>query len=288
MFRATLRAAAAGLLLTLSTLAVAGAPELFDSTIEQTRALGALALEGELFHVQGLALSGDRIWATSVDQSGHRGYLHEFDRATGKRLRRIDLTDGARYHVGGISLYGGSIWVPVAEMRPHSSAVLVEVDAAHMAVRRRIAVADHLGCVAAQGQRLIAGNWDSRELYLIDLSRGMAMRRIANPSQTHFQDMKIVGDQLVASGNTGLWSGTIEWIDLASMRVTRSLRAGAVGALKPIGRGGPLTGEGMAIEGSQIYLLAEDGPGRVLHFALDPVVNPKAGAAPRLALADSR
>lgn len=269
-----LKAAAAALLVTVSTLSVAAVPDLLDGSVEQARPMGATALQGELFHVQGLALEPGRIWVTSVDGASRRGYLHLFDRATGRLLRRLDLTDGLRFHPGGISLSGRSLWVPVAELRPHSTTLLLEIDTATLAVRRRIAVPDHLGCVAVAGTRLVAGNWDSERLYLFDLARGARMRSMANPSSTHFQDMKIVGGQLVASGNRSWWDGTVDWIDLASMTVTRSLHAGAVGALKPIGRGGPLTGEGMAIEGRDLYLLAEDGPSRMLRFRLEP------GAAP--------
>ena len=269
-----LKTTAAVLLVTLSTLSVAAVPDLIDGSIEQARPVGAKALQGELFHVQGLALEPDRIWVTSVDQQTQRGFLHEFDRRTGTLLRRIELTDGPRYHPGGISISGRSIWVPVAEMKPHSTAVLVELDADNLTVRRRIVVADHLGCVAADGKRLVAGNWDSERLYLFDLRRGTPMRSVPNPSATHYQDMKLVGGTLVASGNLTWWNGTVDWIDLATMTVRRTLRAGAIGPLKPIGRGGPLTGEGMAIEGRDLYLIPEDGPSRVLRYRIDP-------AAPR-------
>lgn len=261
---------ASGLLLMGSTLSMAAVPALFAGTIEQTRAMGALALQGELFHVQGLALEPRRVWVTSVDQTRQRAFLHQFDRASGRLLRRLELTDGARYHPGGISITGRSIWVPVAEMKPHSSAVLLEIDADTLAVRRRIGVADHLGCVAADGPRLVAGNWDSERLYLFDLRRGTAMRSVRNPSPTHFQDMKLVGGTLVAGGNLTWWNGTVDWIDLATLTVKRTLQAGAIGPLKPIGRGGPLTGEGMAIEGRDLYLIPEDGPSRVLRFHIEP------------------
>jgi len=194
-------------------------------------------------------------------------------------MRRLELTDGARYHPGGLSLSGNSIWVPVAEMKANSSAVLIEIDATTLQVRRRIAVADHIGCVAASGQTLVAGNWDSRLLYVFDLapkvrsrlvpSRLIPVRVVPNPSATHYQDMKFAGGALVASGSTGWLSGSVDWIDLASMKLTRSLKAGSVGTLRPFGRGGPYSGEGMAIEGRELYFVPEDGPSRVFHFQLD-------------------
>ena len=253
-----------------SSISVAAAPGSFDGELEHGKYIGALQLKGEVFHVQGLALDPAHVWVTSVDHSGHRAFLHVFDRATGHILRRLDLTDGARFHPGGLSISGGSLWVPVAELRPNSTAVLLEIDTETLTVRRRIAVADHIGCVAAEGTKLIAGNWDSRELYVFDLRRGtQPVEVVKNPSRTHFQDMKFVSGKLVAAGNTSWLAGTLDWIDPATMRVTRTLKAGAIGPVRPFGRGGPVTGEGMAIEGRELYVLPEDGPSRVFHYRLD-------------------
>jgi hypothetical protein len=272
MIRKAMRPGFAGLLLVLGSLSVAAAPVPFDGAIEHAHLETILRLDGELFHVQGLEIAGPRIWVTSVDQANRKGYIHEFERATGKFVRRLELTDGARYHPGGISMSGGSIWVPVAEMRPNSSAVLVEIDAASLRVRRKIAVADHLGCVAASGRRLVAGNWDSKLLYIFDLDDIRRPRVVPNPSATHYQDMKFADGHLVAGGNLSLWSGSVDWIDWPSMTLKRSLQAGAIGPVRPIGRGGPYTGEGMAIEGRDLYVIPEDGPSRLFHFRLDASV----------------
>jgi hypothetical protein len=256
-------------LLALVSLSTTAASDRFDGPIEGAHLAGELRLNGELFHVQGLELEAERIWVTSVDEARRKAYLHAFDRRTGKFLRRIELTDGARYHPGGISISGRSIWVPVAEYTPRSSAILVEVDADTLQVRRRIQVADHLGFVAASGDTLVAGNWDGRLLYVFDLTRNAPPRVVPNPSATRHQDMKFVGDQLVAGGAITPWSGAVDWIDWPSMKVTRTLRAGAIGPIRPIGRGGPYTGEGMAIEGRDLYLVPEDGPSRMFHFRLE-------------------
>lgn len=269
MIHKTIRTSLTALFLVLPSLSVSAAPDQFDGTIEHARLVGAVQLEGEMFHVQGLELDGRRIWVTSVDQKNHRGYIHEFDRRTGKLLRRLELTDGAKYHPGGISISGGSIWVPVAELKPKSSSVLVEIDADSLRIRRKIHVADHLGCVAASGRNLVAGNWDSELLYIFDLADTARVRVVPNPSPTHYQDMKFVDGQLVAGGSLTLWSGAVDWIDWPSMKLRRTLRAGAIGPVRPLGRGGPYTGEGMAIEGRELYVVPEDGPSRLFHFRLD-------------------
>jgi hypothetical protein len=269
MIRKTMRSGLTALFLIVSSLSVANAPDPFDGAIEQARLVDTLQLEGELFHVQGLELDGTRIWVTSVDQKNRKGYIHEFDRATGKLRRRLELTDRAKYHPGGISLSGNSIWVPVAELRPNSAAVLIEIDSDTLKVRRKIHVADHLGCVAASDSKLVAGNWDSKLLYIFDLSDDAQVRIVPNPSRTRYQDMKFVDGHLVAGGSLTLWSGAVDWIDWPSMKLKRTLRAGAVGPIRPLGRGGPYTGEGMAIEGRDLYVVPEDGPSRLFHFRLD-------------------
>ena len=242
--------------------------------IEHAQLIGALRLKGQLFHVQGVAIDGDHVWVTSVDKPHHRGYLHEFDRTTGAFLRRIELTDGARYHPGGISITdrstsGRSIWVPVAEMTRSSSAVLVEVDADTMAVRRTIAVADHIGCIAASPTTLIAGNWDSKLLYVFDLAGDAPVRTVANPSLTKFQDMKLIDGQLVAGGSLNRKGGTIDWIDWPSLKLVRTLRSGNTRRTQFLGKTRPYTAEGMTLDGRELYLVPQDGPSRMFHFRLD-------------------
>ncbi|MEH3047025.1 DUF6454 family protein [Sphingomonas adhaesiva] len=268
MFRRSLRPVLIALLFLLPDFSTAASSARPDG-IEAARLLDTLHLDGELFHVQGLAMTATRIWVTSVDRGSRRGYLHEFERSTGRFLRRLELTDGARYHPGGISVAGGSIWIPVAEMRPDSSADLVQIDADTFRIRRRVSFPDHLGCVAIAGDRLIAGNWDSRLFYVFDLTGQQRTRVVRNPSATHYQDMKFVDGVLVAGGDRGLFSGTVDWIDWPSMTVARTLRAGAIGPVRPFGRGGPYTGEGMTIEGRDLYVVPEDGPSRVFRFRLD-------------------
>lgn len=231
--------------------------------------LGALGLQGELFHVQGVELDGQHIWVTSVDTRNHRGYLHEFDQSTGVFLRRIDLTDGARFHPGGISISGGSLWVPVSEYRSHSSAVINEVDIETLRIKRQIKITDHIGCVAANGHNLVAGNWDSKQLYILDLRNPGQLRTASNPSGTSYQDMKFSNGHLVASGVSNWQSGSIDWIDFPSMQLVQTLRTGATGPIRLFDRARPYSAEGMTLQGSELYLLPEDGPSRLFHFQLD-------------------
>jgi len=262
MTRKTIRTILTALSLLLISLTAAAAHEESNEAIQNAQLVDILPLNGEVFHVQGVDLDSRHIWVTSADLANHRGWLHEFDRHSGALLRRLELTDGPRYHPGGFSLHGGSIWVPVAENAPDSSATLEEIDTASFRIRRRIHVADHLGCVAVSGSTLIAGNWDSRLLRIFDLPSGKQLRIVPNPFATHYQDMKLMGDRLVASGTLTPLSGTIDWIDWPSMKLVRSERAGVTD------RARPYTGEGMALQGRDLFLVPEDGPTRLFHFRL--------------------
>jgi hypothetical protein len=230
--------------------------------IERAHLVDILPLDGELFHVQGIDVDRKHIWVTSVDTTNRKGYLHQFDRATGRFQRRLDLSDGPRFHPGGMSISGATIWVAVAEYRPNSSAVLMAIDKDTMTVRRTIAVGDHLGCVAADGDKLVAGNWDSRALYVFSRS-GKQVRVLPNSSATRYQDMKFAGGKLVASGYLTPRSGTIDWYAWPSMRLVSTRHVGATD------RDLPYTGEGMTLKGRDLYLVPEDGPSRMFHYRLD-------------------
>lgn len=91
--------------------------------------------------------------------------------------------------------------------------------------------------------------------------------------------MKFIDGQLVASGSLSRRSGTIDWIEWPSMRLTRTLRTGATSTTKPSSRVRTYTAEGMALEGRELYVLPEDGPGRVFHFKLDADGSQNASAA---------
>ncbi|HZY74066.1 MAG TPA: DUF6454 family protein [Edaphobacter sp.] len=229
--------------------------------VEDARLVETIPLDGTLYHVQGVDLDRDHIWVTSVDQKDSKAYLHQFSRATHKLERRVDLTDGPRFHPGGFSIDKDSIWVPVAEYKRNSSAVLIELDKRTLAVKRRIAVPDHIGCVAVTKDSLVAGNWDSRQFYVLD-KEGRQIRKIDNPSATSYQDIKFVDGDLVGSGNTSATSGALEWFTWPSMKLVRRLRAGVTD------RGEPYTNEGMALKGRNLYLLPENGPSRLFHFVL--------------------
>ena len=229
--------------------------------IERARLVNVLNLDGTLYHVQGVDLDGEHIWVTSVDSDTHRAWLHQFSRATGKLERQVDLTDGPRFHPGGFSLHGDSLWVPVAEYHPHSSAVIEKIDKRTLAIKQKIFVPDHIGCVAVTPDSLIAGNWDSKQFYVLNMT-GKQLRVIDNPSHNSYQDIKFDHGMLVASGTFTHSTGSVDWYTWPSMKLLRSLPFGTTD------HGVPYTAEGMAVKGNDLYFMPEDRHARLFHFVL--------------------
>ena len=246
---------------TLCPLAWPQAPARVDARIEVKDAQKILDLRGALYHVQGVDFDDRHIWVTSVDRPHEKGYLHEFDAASGELTRSLEIQDGVRYHAGGLATTATSLWIPVAEYRANSTATIQRRNKQTFAIELQFAVPDHIGCVAVTPDYVIGGNWDSRDFYVWDHT-GKLLRKV--PSDTHnaYQDMKFEGGFLVASGSLADKTGAIDWIELPTFKLVKRIAAGVTD------RGASLTREAMTIHGNQLSLLPEDGPSRLFVFNL--------------------
>jgi hypothetical protein len=211
-----------------------------------------LKITGTLQHVQGIEINRNIIWVTSVDRSTKRGLLHEVDLVSGKEKRAVEIQQGDQFHPGGMSGDTDSLWIPVAEYRRQSSATIQQRDKSTLQVRFQFHVPDHIGCVAADEERIYGGNWDSRLIYCWERNGRLVSKQEAMTGNS-YQDMKRVGRWLVASGLTPN-GGAIDWLDPDTFQVRRRVHLGKTD------RGVVLTHEGMAIREGKLYLLPEDGP----------------------------
>jgi hypothetical protein len=227
------------------------------------------ALQGVTYHVQGIERDETHLWVTSVDKDRHKGYLHEFSLPGGRHVRTVDVTVGEQYHAGGIAADGGSVWIPVAEYRRASSSVIQKRNLRTLELESQFAAGDHIGCIAVVPDGLLGGNWDTRDLYLWDRT-GRLLRKVANPTENRYQDMKFEGGRLVGSGLLAGGSGAIDWLEYPSLRLLRRVAMGRSD------RGVVYTNEGMTIRGDRVFLLPEDGPSRLFEF-----LAPAAGQAAR-------
>jgi hypothetical protein len=234
------------------------AASLADFTLVRT-----LDLRGDTHHVQGIEVAADRVWVSSVDKDARKGYVQEFDLASGEPRRSVEVTSGVRFHPGGISGDGDSLWVPVAEYRRASSSVIQKRRRDTLKLEFQFEAADHIGCIAAAPDVLIGANWDSRDFYIWDRT-GRLLRKVPNPTPNAYQDLKFIGGRLAASGLLPGRQGAMDWLAYPSLRLERRVTAGATS------RGVGYTSEGMALRGDRLFLLPEDTPSRLFEFRVAP------------------
>ncbi len=230
-------------------------------SLESLEPLPTLELKGRTFHVQGIDLDDERLWVTSVEKAASKGYLHVFNLKSGEEIRTVEIQAGAKIHPGGMAADADSLWIPVAEYRAKSASVIQRRDKNTLELLFQFEVADHIGCLAADDSKLIGGNWDSRELYYWD-KQGKLLERKSNPTGNRFQDLKLVGGELVGSGSLQATGGTVDWLDPKTLALRRRISGGKTD------RGVSYMHEGMAIRGGVLYLLPEDGPSRLFAFRL--------------------
>jgi hypothetical protein len=238
---------------------IAAATGALGESLSDLEKVATLNLKGTLYHVQGVVVDEQHIWVSSVDSVRREGHLAQFSRSTQELERDVIVGDHVRFHPGGIAGDTDSIWVPVAEYRPRTSAVIERRSKRTLELLSSFRFADHIGCVAVAPGLVVGGNWDSREFYVWDL-RGHLVRRFPNGQPTRYQDMKFLGDRLVASGPLSTSSGAIDWLEWPSMRLGRQILGGKTDRNMLYNR------EAMAIDAEFIYLLPEDGPSRLFIF----------------------
>jgi hypothetical protein len=214
----------------------------------------ALALEGETHHVQGIAVDGGMLYVTAVERSASKGWLFEYDLASGKRLRAVEIQQGSRFHPGGFDIDDESLWIPVAEYRRESTTVVQRRSRKTLELIASFAVADHIGCLTWTGSHLIGGNWDSRKLYEWSPSGGQIRVR-DNPRPTRYQELKYRYGTLIGSG-----PNAIEWLDTETLAPLRVIQAGLTDRKVPFGQ------EGFDHRDGRLFLLPEDAPSRLFTF----------------------
>lgn len=224
-----------------------------------------LPLEGDTHHVQGMAIDDGKLYLTSVDRAARKGFLFEYDVATGQRLRAVELQTGELYHAGGMDQDDDSLWIPVAEYRPESRTVVQRRSKQTLEMVASFEVPDHIGALAVVPEGLLMANWDSRRFYLYT-REGRPVWSRPNPNVTRYQDLKRRYGAILASGLRGRGSAAaavIEWLDPATLRPLQSETLGQTD------RGVPYTNEAMDYRDGLLYLVPEDSPSRLFVFRME-------------------
>ncbi|XVU23373.1 DUF6454 family protein [Actinoplanes sp. CA-054009] len=186
--------------------------------------LSALKLNFPTYHPEGLVVTKDRFYLSSVeiieptvkypepvdgyDRTPGKGVGHLFviDRA-GKLIKDVILGHDIVYHPGGIDIAGDDILVPVAQYRPNSSADIYKVSTRTLKATRLFTVRDHIGGIVYDPTtgRYVGNNWGSRKFY--EWTReGRQLTTWANPTNLiDFQDCQYVpAGKMACAGVTGL------------------------------------------------------------------------------------
>jgi hypothetical protein len=231
------------------------------SPLDPRDAKSITPLQGQTHHVQGIETDGSLLWVTSVDRTTSKGFLFEYDLASGRLLRQIEIQNGERFHPGGLAADETSLWIPVAEYKANSSAIIQRRDKRTLELISQFQVPDHIGCIAVTPEFIIGGNWDSRDFYLWDRT-GKLIRKVSSQTGNAYQDLKFDGGFLIGAGSIRDRGGAIDWMELPSFRLTRRVDVGQTD------RGASLTREGMMSYRGSLWFLPEDDSSRLFEIPL--------------------
>ena len=218
-------------------------------------------LKFSTYHVQGLDITEQFYFVTSVDREQNRGWLFKIDRQNAGLISKIELTDGALIHPGGLQYDGRYLWVPNAEYKRQSRTMVYGLNPDTLEIRTSFPVDDHIGAVASDGKNLLYGvNWDALHFYTWDID-GRELNKVDSPASMAYQDIKYFAGKLLCSGHKDDISA-VDIIDPESWTLIKRLD------LPKDSWKSTLTREGMAFDGN-LYFLPDDGPdSRILIFAL--------------------
>jgi len=218
-------------------------------------------LKFSTYHVQGLDITEQFYFVTSVDTKQSRSWLFKIDRKNAGLISQVELTDGALVHPGGLQFDGRFLWIPNAEYKRLSRTMVYGLDPDTLAIHTSFEVDDHIGAIASNGKNLLYGvNWDAHHFYTWDID-GRKLEKIDSPTSIAYQDIKYFGGKLLCSGHKDNISA-IDIIDPEGWTLVKRIN------LPKDKWKSDLTREGMAFDGV-FYFLPDDGPNsRILIFAL--------------------
>jgi hypothetical protein len=216
--------------------------------------LDSHALRFPTYHVQGLAVTEDAYYVSSVDREGEQGWLFQVDRDSLSLQARRELTKGALIHPGGIQMDDTYLWIPNAEYDRDGPTEILQLDPQTLETVGAFAVDDHIGLIASDGvDRLYGANWDSLSFYVWDWD-GNLIEKVDSPTRVKYQDCEFLDPLLVCGGQKSRNRGAIDFIDPRSWTLVDGIAVGGTGL------GHSLTHEGLSLLGETVYLLPEDGP----------------------------
>lgn len=219
-------------------------------------------------HVQGLCVTADTFFISSVDRAAKSGYVYKIDRKTLRIEKEIKLAIGDQYHPGGMQLAGGRLWVPLAEYRAKSTSTILALDPTSLEQRTSFTIDDHIGALAADGRgTLYAGNWDCRVIYHLD-EQGKVLEKTDNPTGVAYQDFELHDRLLWAAGRLKQDQKTAAVVDVLDTSTWKLKQRYTLSGKLRTG-GSDFCREGFCKFGDDLFVMPEDGPNTTIYrFAL--------------------
>ena len=224
--------------------------------------IGEVPLQFATHHVQGLDLTEQFYFVSSVDEEQKQGWLFKIDRQNTSLYSKVELTDGTLIHPGGIQFDGRYLWIPNAEYKRQSRTTIYGMDTNSLEIRTSFSVGDHIGAIASDGENLLYGvNWGALHFYTWDFN-GHQLNKVNSPTSMAYQDIKYFAGRLLCSGHQNDDSA-IDVIDPEDWTLVKRIDVPRDGWKNTLGR------EGMTFDGD-LYFLPDDGPdSRIMIFTLD-------------------
>lgn len=218
-------------------------------------------LQFATYHVQGLELTEQFYFVTSVDKEQKHGWLLKIDRQNANLNSKIELTDSTLIHPGGLQFDGHYLWIPNAEYKSQGRTMIYGIDPNSMEICTSFPVDDHIGAIASDGKKLLYGvNWDALHFYTWDFD-GHQLNKVDSPTSMAYQDIKYFAGKILCSGHKDDDS-VIDIIEPENWTLLKRIDLPQDVLMSTLSR------EGMTFDGN-LYFLPDDGPdSRILIFAL--------------------
>jgi hypothetical protein len=204
----------------------------------------------DAFHVQGLEVTSDFIFFTSVDKMKAAGWIFKLDRRTMKLLRKRNLARLLDIHPSGIDYDGENVWLAMAVYSESSSATVMALDPETLKIVKKFDVKDHIGAVARDGNLVIGANWDAKQFYFWNTD-GIFIEKRESPTGAGYQDCKGASGFLMCGGG-----GYLDWIDIKNWKLVKRFEI-----KEESDAGNSIVREGSCLLDGRVLFLPDDGPG---------------------------
>ncbi len=231
--------------------------------IGHVKILGAMKISYNTFHVQGLAVTDDFFYISSVNTAKKRGYLFKIDRRNLGLITKKNITEKRLYHPGGIHYDGIYLWVCLSKYSARSRAKIIAYNPETLEEEHSFYVKDHISFVVSDSAgKLYASNWGSRYLYVFDWE-GNVLQKIRNPlPDRNYQDGCFEDNRIIVGCQT---TGRIDVLDPVDLKLIKSYPTERAN-LKD-----EMTREGLKIFRDNLFLMPEDGPNTTIYICNQPI-----------------